>query len=158
MKLLQSLKLSPFHSIQITFLALFISLPVFFGGCIASKMAPYDAIAHERAKTIKTAAEELIGMATEDYSTHEPRVGEFQTMVDRQIELEVGRGEKNQKTVSMWNLLMNPNEKLMGGFLKRWKEQGKLSQTFVDEIRPLVARNIDKILNLESKKSGGPGV
>lgn len=141
-----------------TFLfAILLSIPLFTGGCIASKMVPFDSEAFTKGQRIKDAAVELIGMSTNDYSASEGRVSEFQSMIDSQIEMETARGEKNQKTVDMWNLLMNPNENLMGGFLKRWKDKGQLSPTFVNELKPLISRNIDKILSLESKKKGGPG-
>ncbi len=152
-----SFKRSPVYSLQIAIFAILLSIPFTFGGCVASKMVPFDAMAFSKGQTIKNAAVELIGMSTNDYSASEGRVNEFQHMVDTQIETETARGEKNQKSVDMWKLLMNPNQNLMGGFLKRWKDKGKLSSTFVNEIKPLVSRNIDKILSLESKKKGGPG-
>ena len=49
------------------------------------------------------------------------------------ISYERDKGEKNLKTVKMWETMMDPNQKLLGGFLNRWETEGKLNGPFIKE-------------------------
>ena len=58
----------------------------------------------------------------------------------------------NGVTVKMWELPLDPEKRLYGGFIKRWQTDSTLSKTFVDEAKKLVGSGFDKVAELESKK------
>jgi len=95
---------------------------------------------------------DLMGQATKPYSQNESQVNSFMKAYDQHLSMEKDRGEMNSKTVQMWELLMDPSQNLLGGFISKWKSDGQLSQVFVDQAKREVKSNMDKILQLENKK------
>jgi hypothetical protein len=41
---------------------------------------------------------------------------------------------------------------LIGGVLRKWKVEGTLSETFVQEVGPLISKGFDQVIELETKK------
>ena len=137
--------------------SLFLGTVIFaFSSCIANRMVPFDMTAFNKGAELKTAALDLMGMATANYADKLEEVDEFKTSMNEHIAYEEARGEKNKTTVDMWKLLMKSDGALLGGFLARWKNEGSLSQVFIDEIKGEVSANFDKIINLENKKKENP--
>lgn len=132
---------------------LLLSTLFLFSSCIANRMVPFDAQAFNMGKEIKTEALNLMGLAGQDYSASASKVSAFQTKVTDQIAYEESRGEKNKTTVDMWKLLMKPDGNLLGGFLSKWKSEGKLNPVLVSQFKNEITKNLDKIIDLENKKS-----
>ena len=128
-------------------LVVFIS-SISFHSCTPSIF--YDAEAYNACQELKTEALNVMGMATNSFSDHKDDVERLTDRIDAHIDYERNRGEKNTKIVEMWNLLMDPSSNLLGGFLQRWEDRGKLSNGFVTEAKNIVSNNFDKILNLEN--------
>ena len=80
------------------------------------------------------------------------KIENLKTTINDQVEYEKERGEKNAKTVEMWDLMMKPDGNLLGGFLSRWENEGKLNGPFIKEVAKVVKSNFDKIIKLEKKK------
>jgi len=90
-------------------------------------------------------------LATNDYATHSKEVKELQTQLQKICEYEKNR-PKNEITLKQWDILLDPEGHLSGGYLKRWEIQKTLSKTFVNEAKKLVDKSFDQIAGLESKK------
>ena len=123
-----------------------------FSSCIANRMVPFDLDSFNMAKDIKTEALNLMGLAGQDYSASADKVTAFQNKVTSHIASEEARGEKNKTSVDMWKLLMKPEGNLLGGFLSKWKNDGKLNAVLVSQFKNEIGKNLDKIINLENKK------
>jgi len=39
---------------------------------------------------------------------------------------------KNENSAAQWAVLKNPDQNLLGGFMSRWKREGRLGQAFID--------------------------
>lgn len=130
-----------------------LSILFLFSSCVANRMVPFDLDALNMGKEIKTEALNLMGLAGQDYSASASKVTAFKNKVNSHIEYESARGEKNQTTVDMWKLLMKPDGNLLGGFLTKWKNEGKMNPVLVSQFKNEVGKNLDKILSLENKKS-----
>ncbi|MEM9919411.1 MAG: hypothetical protein AAF990_15010 [Bacteroidota bacterium] len=128
---------------------------MFFVTLLVSSCTPkifQDAQSLSNFSNLKNQATSLLSKATGNYSDHASDVEALTKSMNDQISYEKSRGEKNNKTVQMLQLLMDPASNLLGGVLNRWKSEGKLGQGFVNEATKLVGNNFDKIINLEKAK------
>jgi len=92
-----------------------------------------------------------MGLAVDDFSTHQTEVRAYQSDLQKIYEYEKNR-PKNEITLQLWDKLLDPNGHLLGGFLNRWEKESKLSETFITEEKKLVDKAFDQIAGLESKK------
>jgi hypothetical protein len=69
------------------------------------------------------------------------------------IAYEYAKGRpKNTFSARQWEILKDPERNLLGGFLKKWKDEKVLGKTFVDDAIELVGDAFDTIIGLESGK------
>jgi hypothetical protein len=52
----------------------------------------------------------------------------------------------------MWNLMSDPNGGLLGGFLVKWKQDGKEKPAEIVDLKKSIGENFDRIADLEIKK------
>ncbi len=116
-----------------------------------SYIAPYSQVAYQQATSLKVDALELMDKATEPYASHADEVQKLQTEMQKAYEYARGR-PNNELSARQWQLLMNPDGHLLGGFLKRWKEQSTLSEPFIREAKGVISDAFDTISGLESGK------
>ncbi|HWY40187.1 MAG TPA: hypothetical protein VNX27_05270 [Chthoniobacterales bacterium] len=114
-------------------------------------IANYDRVAYEHATNAKVDTLALMNKATDNYEAHEKEVEALTNELDKAYEYDRGR-QLNQITVAQWDVLRDPNRNLVGGFLKMWKEKGKLGATFVAEKKKQIGDAFDQIIQLESGK------
>jgi hypothetical protein len=132
--------------------ALFIVLPLFaflFAGCM--KTATYDEAAYNETLDLKQETLNLMDKATEPYASHESEVDALLARLDQAYASSKQRAD-NETTTKQWELLLDKEANLVGGFFKRWKDSGKLSKFFVDEAKNLIAKAFDTITELEEGK------
>lgn len=126
-------------------------------GCLAfavigcSTIAVHDQYAYTQAVNLKVDAQSIVGNGDKDYTSQEQKVNELQLNVEKAYEYEKGR-EKNEITTKMWEILLNPDSDLLGGFIKRWKDEGKLNKAYVLEKQKQIGEAFDQIIGLESGK------
>lgn len=145
--------LLPRSIFYVFFIALF-SISLSFQSCNPAKgMVPFDAFSLSRTIDIKAQAIDLMKRGGKSFSSVSEDVSDFKATANSLIDFERDRGEKNLKTVQMWELMMDPNQNLLGGFLNRWENEGKLNGPFIREAAGVVSKNFDKIIKLEKKKS-----
>jgi len=118
------------------------------GGC-SSIIAKYDSIAYHQATSLKVESLAVMDKAVEQYTKHENMVNELKINVEKAYEYAKGR-PKNEIITKQWGIVKDPNRNLLGGFIKRWKEKGRLSVVLVNEAKGNVSKAYDQIIGLES--------
>jgi hypothetical protein len=106
---------------------------------------------HKTATSIKVEASDLMAKATEPYSQHQAAADKLQMDMNKAYEFSRSI-PKNEITTQQWAMMKDPNQPLMGGFLKRWKEKSTLSPTYIKEKQRLIEEGFDKIIDLETSK------
>jgi hypothetical protein len=126
---------------------LLLCLTMALGSC--ATISKYDQYAYMETNSIKVDAVNIMADATDDYAAHQAEVTTLQTSIDKMIAYETNR-PKNTISENMWNLLNDPNGNLYGGFMVRWKREGKLDSVFISQSQKLVGQSFDQISQLES--------
>jgi len=114
-------------------------------------ISSFDQHAYIQTTSLKVDGINLMGLAVDDFSTHQTEVRAYQSDLQKIYEYEKNR-PKNEITLQLWDKLLDPNGHLLGGFLNRWEKESKLSETFITEEKKLVDKAFDQIAGLESKK------
>ena len=120
-----------------------------FQGC--DTIAHFDQAAYTQITSVESDALSLMDKATEDYSIHKQEIDDVSNKIQKAYFYDKNR-PKNKITEEMWKLIIDPNGHLYGGFLARWKAEGKLGAAFIDEAKKKMQENFDRIAQLESKK------
>jgi hypothetical protein len=120
-----------------------------FAAC--STISTYDQTAYLQAVNTKVDALALMAKAVEPYTNYRNEVAQFLIELDKAYEYERGR-PLNTDTIKQWNILRNPAGDLLGGFLKEWKDEGKLLPVYVERKRAQIGTAFDQIIQLESGK------
>lgn len=114
-------------------------------------IAPYNETAYQNATNLKVESLALMDKAIEPYSEHEQEVNELMIKIDQAYEFSKGL-PKNELSTKQWEIMKDPNGNMVGGFIEKWKESGKLRELFVEEVKGEVSSGFDEIIKLESKK------
>lgn len=120
-----------------------------FLGC--ATISSFDQYAYTQTTSLKVDAMNIMDMAKDSITLHKEEVMEFETKLQKVYEYEKNR-PKNEITLKMWDLLLNPEGHLLGGFLNRWKTTALLSPAFITNEKKLVSDAFDQIAGLESHK------
>lgn len=118
-------------------------------GCLNT--AAYDPAAYNEIVSLKQETLTLMGKATEPYANHEADVRSLSEKLNTAFVNAQNRAN-NERSVSQWGILIDEDSNLVGGFLKRWKDQGTLSKLFISEAKDIVAQSYDTIATLEEGK------
>lgn len=116
-----------------------------------SSISQFSQTAYNQAVSLKVESLSLMSYATEDYLDYNDEVEYLKKELNKAYEFAKGRPD-NEISTKQWEILIDENRSLLGGFLKRWEEEGSLSETFVIEARLLVSDAFDTIIGLESGK------
>jgi len=126
-------------------------LIVLFSFSACATISSFDQYAYMQTTSLKVDALNTMDLATMEYVSNEKTVLELQTKLDKAYEYEKNR-PKNEITIKMWNIILDTNGHLLGGFIKRWKTETKLNAVFIQEEKKIVAEAFDQIAGLESHK------
>ncbi len=119
-------------------------------GC-SNLSAVYSEQAYQQAVTLKVESLLLMDKAVEPYSAHAQEVELLTKRLQIAYQYALGR-PNNEITAEMWEILINPEKNLLGGFLARWEERGTLSRVFIEENQKIIADAFNTIIELESGK------
>lgn len=142
-------KFSAAASTSLPCLALIFLLVIGFSSC--TSISIFNETAYEQATSLKVEALILMDKATEPFDSHLRQVESLAASVEKAYEFAKGR-PKNEISAKQWEILKDPDRNLLGGFLKRWKEESTLSRVFVNEAKLLVRDAFDTIIGLEGGK------
>ncbi|ESR26543.1 hypothetical protein [Lutibaculum baratangense] len=117
----------------------------------ASLAPDYSLEAYRNATTLKAESLALIAKAHEPYASHAREVEELSTRIDAAYEFSAGL-PRNALSARQWAIMRSPDRNLYGGFVARWREQGRVGAFFRDEARSQIAEGFDYIICLEANK------
>lgn len=128
----------------------FVLFSLLLSSCIA--MASQDPVAIKNATDIRVEANRLIDNAVDAYGLH-AQDAEFVQLRGLQA-LEYAKAkEDNYQTVKQWEILMDPDGNLLGGFLKKWEDKGSgFKMPFLSGVKKNIFSAIDEIIRLEKAK------
>jgi hypothetical protein len=118
---------------------------------IGCAISPYSETAYQNATSLKVDSLNLVDKAVEDYSAHQSEVADLSTKLQKAYEYAKGL-PNNEIVTQQWQIMLAPDRHLLGGLLKEWKEQSKLSSVFVTEEKGQISDGFDQIIGLESGK------
>lgn len=120
-------------------------------GC--ALISPYDSVSYKNATDLKAEALFLIEKAKDPPGPHAAEVDRLQLRLRQAYEYERGKGEPNAFTVKQWEVLLDPEGSLLGGFLRKWQAENRgYGDAFLKGVSANVGKAFDEIIKLESKK------
>ncbi|TXK74413.1 hypothetical protein [Mesonia sp. K4-1] len=131
---------------------LIVIISFLFISCESLKTATFDQHSYQKATEIKVMSSQLMDQATYPYNDYEKEVTNLLSELDKIVEYEKNK-PYNDISLEMWKILSDKERNLLAGFLKRWKEQNKMSEVFVEQAKSQVIEAIDLIINYEANKS-----
>jgi hypothetical protein len=120
-----------------------------FNAC-SSSIAVFDQYAYRQTTALKVDALDLMDKAGVEYTAQEKQIMDMDILFRKVMEYERHRPQ-NEIVSDMWFKLYDPAFNLYGGFMKRWKEKGKLDRSFISDQQQIVGLAFDQIAELESK-------
>jgi hypothetical protein len=129
----------------------FIALALLFLLQACFTTARFDQYAYTQTTALKVDALNLMDKATSTFTSNEPVINAFNEKLDKAYEYELHR-KNNAFSIKMWDKLRDPDKNLLGGFMKRWKNDGQLGNAFVTEAKMQVGKAFNEIAELESGK------
>jgi hypothetical protein len=116
-----------------------------------TSISVYSPEAYKQAVELKVESVNMMSFATMPYSDFQDDIDLLKTELNKAYEYSKGRPQ-NEISTRQWEILINPEGNLLGGFLNRWEDEGTLSEMFVTEMQILVSDAFDTIIGLESGK------
>jgi hypothetical protein len=116
-----------------------------------SSISVFSPEAYKQAVDLKVESLNLMSFATMLYTDYEEELLYLTTELEKAYEFSKGRPD-NEISTEQWEILIDHEGNLLGGFLKRWEAEGTLSEMFVTEMQTLVSDAFDTIIGLESGK------
>lgn len=141
--LLKTQYLRPLLVVFVTFLMV---------SCQSLKTAVYDQYSYQQAISLKVESDALIDKATNVFSDHEEAVTTLRLELKKLVEYEKNK-PNNSISYAMLQLMANEDRSLLAGFLKRWKDEEQLSQTFTTEAKAQIMEAFDLIIKYEADKN-----
>jgi hypothetical protein len=108
-------------------------------------------VAYQQSVSIKTDALNLISKANENYFVHQFEIDSLKLNVENAYQFSKTISN-NQETISQWEIIRDPNRSSLFGLLERWKNKTTLSDTFISEVKLLIASDFNEIIDLENNK------
>jgi len=137
------------NKVQINIALLIVSISLVIYSC--TTISVFSPEAYKQAVDLKVESLELMYFATMSFGDYEDDVVYLKTELDKAYEFSKGR-PNNEISTRQWEILIDPEGNLLGGFLNRWQEEETLSEMFVTEMQTLVGDAFDTIIGLESGK------
>lgn len=133
-----------------SFMSFFILLFIFINES-CSNITIFNEAAYSQAVRLKVESLELMDKAIDSYMIY---AGEADSLKHNlKIAYEYARGRPdNDAAAKQWEIMIDPDRNLIGGFLRIWKEDLKLSPVFVNDAKSVIGEAFDTIIGLESGK------
>ncbi|EDP95419.1 hypothetical protein U8527_17170 [Kordia algicida OT-1] len=135
-----------FYAVYLSVVALLL-----VSSCTSLRAPVFDQYSYQKGTELKVDATRLMDKATMQYVSQTEAIEHLEGELAKMLEYQKNR-PNNQISYAMWKMMANPDKKFIAGFLKRWKEEGKLSSFFINEAKGQVVEALDLILQYEGKK------
>lgn len=116
-----------------------------------SSVSVFSPEAYKQAVDLKVESLNLMAFAVSPFEEYQGDVAALRTELSKAHEFALGR-PSNELSAQQWELLINKDGNLLGGFLKRWETEGTLGEMFIEEMQLIVGDAFDTIIGLESGK------
>jgi PBP1b-binding outer membrane lipoprotein LpoB len=134
-------------SLSVRFLFLFFFLSLI--GC--SSVADYNQLAYDQTLSLKSEAVNLISKANENYIDHQSEIDSLKQNVQHAY-LYSKTIPNNDETISQWEIIRDPNRNSLFGLLERWRIKTQLSETFISQVKILIASDFNALIDYENNK------
>ena len=131
------------------FKLLFPFLFLFFIGC--SPVSEFNQAALDKTVSVKTDAIDLISKSNDDYINHQSEIESLKTNVENAYQYSKTI-PNNTESIAQWEIIRDPQRSSLFGLLERWKFKSKLSDTFISQVKILIASDFNEIIDLENNK------
>ena len=128
---------------------LFPFLFLFLVGC--APVSEFNQLAYQQSVTLKTDALNLISKSNENYIDHQAQIDSLKLNVENAYQYSKTI-PNNKETISQWEIIRDPNRSSLFGLLERWKSKTTLSDTFISEVKLLIASDFNTIIDFENNK------
>jgi hypothetical protein len=133
--------------VSIRFLVLILFLSLF--GC--SPVSEFNQAALDKTVSVKSDALILISKANEDYSSHQSEIDSLKANVENAYQYSQTI-PNNLESIAQWEIIRDPNSSSLFGLLERWKSKSILSDTFITQVKLLIASDFNLIIDFENNK------
>lgn len=117
----------------------------------APSISLFSETAYQQAVELKILSLQMMDHASEPFENHRDDIRVLRHELLKAYEFAKGRPE-NEFTTEQWEIMMDPERHMIGGFLSRWEQSGTLTETFIAEAKGTIAEGFDTIIGLESGK------
>ena len=138
--------------IKAKFLILTLALQMLMLSCQSLKTAVFDQYSYQQAISLKVESNNLLENATTSYDDYDIEVDELLLDLQKMMEYEKNK-PNNEVSYAMWQVMADEDKNLLAGFIKRWDEEEKLSETFSREARQQIMEAFDLIIKYEAQKN-----
>ena len=114
-------------------------------------MSTFDQASYSQVISLKVDALALMDKSTDAYTSHTADINALQLELDKAIEYDKHR-PNNLITNEQWKVLSDTTGHLLGGFLVKWKKDGKESAVYIADKKTQIGDSFDQIADLEIKK------
>lgn len=121
----------------------------------APSIAPFSETAYRLATDSKVESLKLLDQAEMPFAESAKKIEELRTDLDKAYEFAKGR-PRNEISTRQWEILLDPEGHLLGGFLSRWESEESLNRPFITEAKQIISAAFDTIIGLESGKIKTP--
>jgi hypothetical protein len=128
---------------------LFPFLFLFLVGC--APVSEFNQLAYQQSVTLKTDALNLISKSNENCIDHQAEIDSLKLNVENAYQYSKTI-PNNKETISQWEIIRDPNRSSLFGLLERWKNKTTLSDTFISEVKILIASDFNTIIDFENNK------
>ena len=132
-------------AVKLLFPFLFLSLV----GC--APVSEFNQLAYQQSVNLKTDALNLISKSNENYIYHGAEIDSLKLNVENAYQYSKTI-PNNKETISQWEIIRDPNRSSLFGLLERWKSKTTLSDTFISQVKILIASDFNTIIEFENNK------
>jgi hypothetical protein len=118
-------------------------------GC--APVSDFNQLALNQSLSIKTNALNLISKAADNYSLYQSEIDSLKLNVENAYQYSKTI-PNNKETIAQWEIIRDPNRSSLFGLLERWKNKTTLSDTFISEVKILIASDFNTIIDFENNK------
>ena len=129
--------------------SLFLFLFLFLIGC--SPVSEFNQAALDKTVSVKTDAINLISKANDNYINHQSEIESLKTNVESAYQYSKTI-PNNAETIEQWEIIRDPQRNSLFGLLDLWKNKNTLSDTFISEVKILIASDFNTIIDFENNK------
>jgi hypothetical protein len=117
----------------------------------APSISLFNETAYRQAVELKVVSLEMLDRASQPFDEYREEAENLRLDLLKAYEYAKGR-PANEVSTRQWEIMIDPEGNLMGGFFTRWENRGTLPPAFIREFRDVISDAFDTIIGLESGK------